>query len=69
MRLMATYALLKDNGTRVVNIIEWDGATDLSLPPHLSVVPYDRSVHPDPELDISVGPGWEARLPPPESGL
>lgn len=57
---MATYALLGDSGTRVVNVIEWDGVTDLSLPSHLSAVPYDRSLHPDPGLEIPVGPGWEA---------
>lgn len=62
---MARYALLKDNGTRVVNIIEWDGTTPLSLPAHLSVVLYDRAIHPDLGLDIAIGLGWEAQVPPP----
>lgn len=66
---MATYALLKDNGTRVANLIEWDGVTVLSLPPHLAVVPYDRSIHPDLGLDIPVGPGWQALIPAPAEPL
>lgn len=60
---MATYALLKDNGTRVENLIEWDGVTDLTLPATLTVAPYDRAIHPDLGLDLPVGPGWEALVP------
>lgn len=60
---MATYALLKDGGTRVVNLIEWDGAADLALPAHLTVVPYDRSIHPDLGVDLPVDPKWQDSLP------
>lgn len=60
---MATYALLKDNGTRVVNLIEWDGVADLALPAHLTAVPYDREIHPDLAYDLPVGPGWRDLIP------
>lgn len=56
---MARYALIDKDGT-VLNVIEWDGASDYEIPLEISAIPAPDGIGPG---DRKGPQGWEPAAP------